>query len=233
MEVGGYTHDENQYKRVNTTVVAGINRLCVDALANIEGDYVDDSIFNVGIDSGLAIGGVYSADNVDLNDFGVFAINAAREQITQAKLADTLGAGLTSTLVGADQALDVNVVQTTSAVTTDIDDDSIAAGQTSQVVLPLLYGYDATGGSWERLQTDGSGSLDVNVTGGAIAGLIFDIDDGAVVAGQTPQLILNENYGYDTTNTDWSRMLVEMDNGAVAINQTPQLVLNESKRDDS
>jgi hypothetical protein len=44
----------------------------------------------------------------------------------------------------------------------DTDDDVVAGGQTAALGIALGYGWDGT--QWERLTTDASGSLDVNVT---------------------------------------------------------------------
>jgi len=48
-------------------------------IANIEGDYVDDSAFAVGSDKGLMVGGFFTTDTIDSGDFGAFKINADRE----------------------------------------------------------------------------------------------------------------------------------------------------------
>jgi len=79
----------------------------------------------------------------------------------QVALGDGLGVAITSTLVGADQALDVNVVQTATVVT-DIDDDSIAANQTTELVIPLTYHFSTDTSAWERLEGAG-GAANVNV----------------------------------------------------------------------
>ena len=47
------------------------------ALTNLE--RVDDALFTVAVDKGVAIGGVFTADVVDANDFGVFRITAQRD----------------------------------------------------------------------------------------------------------------------------------------------------------
>lgn len=49
-----------------------------------------------------------------------------------------------------------------AAADTDADDDIVAAAQTSLRTINLLYGFDSV--QWERITTDGAGSLDVNVT---------------------------------------------------------------------
>jgi len=49
-----------------------------------------------------------------------------------------------------------------AAADTDADDDVVAAAQTSLRTINLLYGFD--GVQWERVATDGLGSMDVNVT---------------------------------------------------------------------
>ena len=60
---------------------------------------------------------------------------------------------------GTNNIGDVDVLTLPNA---EADDDLVAAAQTQQRVLGLLYGFDGT--NWERLQTDASGALDVNVT---------------------------------------------------------------------
>ena len=68
----------------------------------------------------------------------------------------------TSLLTDANGRLQVDVVSGGGTNTQETDDDSIAGGSTQDSTVSLAYGYD--GANWERLQTDGSGSLDVNVT---------------------------------------------------------------------
>lgn len=75
--------------------------------------------------------------------------------------------------------LNVNVVSGGGTNTQDTDDDSIAAGQTLDTGIALGYGYDGT--AWERLTTDGSGSLDVNVTLALPAGTNNIGDIGTIV----------------------------------------------------
>lgn len=48
----------------------------------------------------------------------------------------------------------------------DLDDDAINPNQIPQIVIPLLYGYDYDNTQWQRLLTDGAGSLNVNIVGG-------------------------------------------------------------------
>jgi len=62
---------------VNVSVVGGT------IIANIEGDYIDDSGFTVATDRGLAIGGIATSDAIDVNDFGVFRMDINRTQFVR------------------------------------------------------------------------------------------------------------------------------------------------------
>jgi hypothetical protein len=89
--------------------------------ANIEGDYADDSTFTVASDRGLAVGGVFTTDTIDANDFGAFKISAKREQF-----------------VVQDTAADLNMTEVNSGTiagdTTSID-GKITACNTGAVVI--------------------------------------------------------------------------------------------------
>jgi len=65
-------------------------------------------------------------------------------------LQDGAGTALTSTLIGPDQALDVNIVAGAGGPQ-DTDDGSIAAGQTTILGSNLLYGFG--GVTWERINS--------------------------------------------------------------------------------
>jgi hypothetical protein len=62
-------------------------------------------------------------------------------------------------------ARDLGTVDVTDfgAAQTDADDDVVAAAQTSLRVISLLYGYDGT--QWERVTTNTTGALDVEIQG--------------------------------------------------------------------
>jgi len=51
-------------------------------IANIQGDYIDNSAFTVNTDRGLAIGGIATGGTISSGDFGVLKINTDRELIT-------------------------------------------------------------------------------------------------------------------------------------------------------
>jgi hypothetical protein len=82
---------------------------------------------------------------------------------------------------------------------TDVDDDSVVAGQIALLGLNLNYGYN--GVDWERLTTT-TGSLNVNVTGGITTPI--DTDDGSLAPGQTVNLSGSLLYGYN--GADWERI---------------------------
>lgn len=48
-----------------------------------------------------------------------------------------------------------------SGLITDLDDDSIAAGQTLPLEATLLHGYESVSGVWKRVAIDSSGKLKV------------------------------------------------------------------------
>jgi hypothetical protein len=226
-------HDGSANAITSTASALDVNVASGTIIANIEGDYVDDSAFTVASDKGLIVGGVFTTDQIDSGDFGAFKINADRElgvfvgeslptgtnsigdiaNITNVVSVDDGGgsltvdgtvaatqsgtwdindisgtislptgaatestlssidtdtstiatkvtdietntdslAGLTSTVVGADTALDVNVVQGINVeVDLDAADDSV-----------LVYGFD--GASNQKIKTDASGNIQVDV----------------------------------------------------------------------
>jgi len=63
----------------STGTALDVNVASGTIIANIEGDYVDDSAFAVGSDKGLMVGGFFTTDTIDSGDFGAFKINADRE----------------------------------------------------------------------------------------------------------------------------------------------------------
>ena len=52
-------------------------------------DFLDDSLFTVASDRGVAVGGVFTTDTVDANDFGVFRITENRNLITELNQGNT------------------------------------------------------------------------------------------------------------------------------------------------
>ena len=48
-----------------------------------------------------------------------------------------------------------------SGLVTDLEDDSIAAGQTVPIQANLLYGYESVSAVWKRIAVDSSGKLQV------------------------------------------------------------------------
>jgi len=289
----GYDAIGGSWERIQTD---GTGAMKVDATVNvtINSEYVDDSGFTVEVDKGLAVGGVFSADQVDANDFGVFAINADREQLIQAKQNGAWTTGRTWTLGEATDdiliygwdgaanqkiltdntgALQVDVLTipavTVTGFNTDTDDDSIALAQTSQLVISQLYGYDKdTGNTWERIETDGLGNVRTRITDGAtdtvvaldflsatqdeqeaglitvsgcygryVAGganamgmpLLMDLDDGAFAGAQVAQVVLGASYGWNAGAgvPGWYRFQVDEDDDVVAGGQTVQLGISE------
>jgi hypothetical protein len=112
--------------------------------ANIEGDYVDDATFTVASDRGLAVGGVFTTDTIDANDFGAFKINSKREQFVVQDTAGNLNmtevnsgtiAGDTTSIDGKITACNTGaVVISSGTVTTITNDVNIADGGNSITV---------------------------------------------------------------------------------------------------
>ncbi len=108
------------------------------------------------------------------------------------------------------------------------DDDSIALTLTSLRSIGLMYG--SNGANWERIATDGAGSMDVNVTlalptGGNVIGLVGgdEVDNAAVsVAGSllmgglvfddtTPVVVTEGDAGYQRMSADREAYVVNRD----------------------
>lgn len=109
---------------LTSTLVGGAQALDVNIVegVNVEVDlsHVDDSVrlgdgtdltttTTVGADVGLDVNIINAEVTVTATDLDIRDLNAAQDSV-QSNLYDGAGTALTSTLVGADQALDVNVV---------------------------------------------------------------------------------------------------------------------------
>ena len=89
-------------------------------------------------------------------------VSPDHEVLTQARLYDAAGTGLTSTTFGPSQALDINVVGGTTISASTDEDDSVPAGMQLATVINLAYGYD--GVDWQRINST-SGRLHVDGSG--------------------------------------------------------------------
>jgi hypothetical protein len=112
-------------------------------------------------------------NNLEENDGGVVRMTANRAMHTalrdgagNERSANVTASNELNVLASAQPGVDIGDVTIAdfAAAETDADDDSIAQAQTSLRTLGLLYGHN--GAEWERLQTDGAGALDVNITAG-------------------------------------------------------------------
>lgn len=155
-------------------------RLRVDAnvtALGLQSEYIDDTGFVVAEDYGQAVGGIYTADQVNAGDFGVFKINAHREQgiylthngfdvsvrptwISATEDETALPLAVSSSCWGYYAAGAVNARMRPHIM--DLEDDAVASGQLLQTVIPLNYYYDTTATSWKRWE--GSGAPEVNAT---------------------------------------------------------------------
>jgi hypothetical protein len=107
------------------------------------------------------------------------------EMLTISRLYDSNGVAFTATDVGLSHGLDVNIIGGVSSPT-DLDDGSIAGGQTVGLSTGLNYGWD--GLAWERL-TSNSGALNVSIAGGAVDVNIDNADDDILMYGQDSGLV--------------------------------------------
>lgn len=136
------------------------------------------------------------------------AFGAASGEPSEAVLvAGTNGTDTYGVKVDTDGHVQVDVV-TGGGGPQDTDDDIVAGGQSAALGIGLNYGWDGT--QWERIHSDASGALDVNVTTALPAGTnnIGDVDvltlpsDTFAAEGQAlgKGVLLQGDDGTDRTN---------------------------------
>ena len=106
----------------------------------------------------------------------------------------------TDKLTFTTNSLDVNITGGSSSGPTDLEDGSVAAGQTASLGIDLPYGWN--GSTWERIGST-SNALDVNIASGSSSGPT-DTDDGGVAGSQTAALAIDLHYGWNGAN--WERI---------------------------
>jgi len=170
------------------TDISGLPAIRVDVVRTVGGgggggssatEYTDDGSFTVASDKGNAIGGIFTTDTIDVGDYGVFKINADRELATtienapSVKLQDGSGTSITSTLVGSDQGLDVQILNASSIGSgSQYADGTTVASQVGNIIL----GTDGTDLQFLSVHTDGAlkvksiaDTVDTNVTNSTLA----------------------------------------------------------------
>jgi len=137
---------------------------------------VDDAAFTPAVSSYTPIGGTFddtAPNDLEEGDGGAVRMSAVREMYMNIRdgaggerSANVTASNELNVIASAQPGVDIGDVTILDfgAALTDADDDVVADSQTSLRTIGLGYGYDGT--QWERLQTDGSGALDVNVTAG-------------------------------------------------------------------
>ena len=175
-----FTTDPVDLGDIGVLSMTADRRLRVDATMGaltINSEYVDDAGFTVASDYGLAVGGVYTTDQVNANDYGVFSMTDYREQ----RVAVSTG-GVIATVMQAWVSVQEDEGTTALAVAAtnygyygggiagqrlrpfliDIDDNSIENDQDPQLVINENYIYDVDDGVWRRQIGDG-GIAEVNI----------------------------------------------------------------------
>ena len=144
----------------------------------------------------------------------------------------------TPLLVDENGRLQVDVVSGGGTNTQETDDDSIAGGQTLDVAIGLGYAYD--GANWERLASNGSGSLNVAVTDALPAGTnnigdigtIVDLENTDGAAAGTKGLLSmgidgSSNAQIISTDTDGSQFVQQRSGDVWSVNITNQTSADE------
>ncbi len=125
------------------------NEAAVDASGNLQVILAS----NTGVDVG----------DVDVASTPADAIDAAAHGASQVGFRAMGSDGTNDQQLAVDAAGQLQVdVLTGGGGPEDTDDDVVAGGQSAVLTIGFNYGWDGT--QWERLTTDASGSLDVNVT---------------------------------------------------------------------
>lgn len=146
---------------------------------------------------------------------------------TAANEAAVSASGELSVILAANDGVDIGDVTVADfgAALTDTDDDIVAGAQETLRVIGLTYGWDGT--QWERVTTDASGSMDVNITADAV-GLMLGTDFSSVMGSASLILatqaddVVNTSDGLQTSTFNyvfdgatWDRMLGDSANGTL------------------
>lgn len=178
-----YTTDVVDAGDIGVLSMTADRRLRVDAVfggvVNLQSEYIDDTVFGVEEDYGQAVGGIYTADQINAGDFGVFKINQYREQAIYISRAGwevsvrpawmpvsedetAIPLAVSAANYGYYGAAAVN--SRMRPLIMDLDDGSIAQDQTPQLVIPLNYYYNTNFSDWQRWQGAGAPEVNANIT---------------------------------------------------------------------
>ena len=145
-------------------------------IANIEGDYVDDSPFTAGIDKGLMVGGFFTADIIDAGDFGAFKINANRELATTVELLKPDGTNTMPSMDAAARAGYQYITDGSNTVAIDsnslqvfLNDSGIAYYNTDDVFQNMIYGWDGSNAKKIGVTLVGTDYVMYTATAGSVA----------------------------------------------------------------
>lgn len=218
-------------------MMSSVGRLLVETQGGAGGTSETDSDpFTVASTAYVPVGGIFddvSPGDLTEGDGGAVRMSAVREMYTNIR--DGAGGERSANVTAA---FELNVFSTVQpgvdigdvtvadfgAALTDADDDVVAFASTSLRTINLLYASD--GVQWERLTSDGSGSLDVNVTlalptgGNTIGNVGFDAgetegDDDSIAFAQTSLRSINLLYG--SNGSEWERLTTD-GSGALDVN---------------
>jgi hypothetical protein len=128
-------------------------------------------------------------------------ITPDNEIVSEARLHDESGIGITSTLVGIKQGIDVNVVGGTAISASTDEDDSVPASMTLAALINLTYGYD--GVDWQRINST-AGRMHVDGSGVTqpISAVSLPLPTGAATEATLATRATEATLGAVETNTD-------------------------------
>ncbi len=180
-----YGYDGTQSERVTTDAAGALDvnvTLALPTGANTIGavnlaEHVEIDNAAVSVAGALIMGGLVFDDTTPVvvteGDAGYQRMSADREAyvVNRDAAGNERGANVTASnelnvIASAQPGVDIGDVTILDFGTslTDADDDVVADGQTTLRTINLLYGHDGT--QWERLQSNATGALDVNVIAG-------------------------------------------------------------------
>lgn len=215
-----YGWDGTDWQRLTTDASGSLDTnitLALPAGSNSIGtvgiDAGSNSIGSVGLDAGTNnigdIGTLVDLENTDGSTVGTKGLLAMGTDGTNAQT------------IAVDSSGNVQVdIVSGAAGPEDTDDDAVAGGQTANLGISLSYGWDGT--DWQRLTTDASGSLDVNLTAALPAGTNNIGDIGTIVDLEATDGSAALTKGLQVLGTDGTNaQIIKTDtNGVVQVNVT-------------
>ena len=163
-----YTTDVVQAGDIGVLSMTADRRLRVDASVTalgLQSEYVDDTVFTIEEDYGQAIGGIATGDQVNANDFGVFAMTTHREQRVALSHNGWEVSVRPAWMLTADDETATSLAVSSASygyyapaaigsrmrpLIIDLDNDHVEADQMPQLVLNENYFYSPHYSEWQR-----------------------------------------------------------------------------------